>query len=178
VVSVFYFLITTGLGAERKACLEALDIVYFLGGYAECLEASFRGVVLLRLGLPVGSFYSGVARYTLSYARRVVPLVPDELFIRRWLLYRGYVRPRCTERGVRGVCSSILDSLSKINSAARFVYSRSALNLHVEVVGFLKGYFILPRKCDSLDSIYSSGALARECVEFVKREESLYAGLI
>ncbi len=168
-----YFLITSGLGAEKKACLEALDIAYFLGGSAECLDTSFRGVLLLRTGLSLGDFYSGVARYTLSYAKRVLPLVTEELFLRRWLLFNGYVRPRCNERGVRGTCSSLLDVLSKINSNARFVYHKSALNLHVEVIGFMKGFFILPPKCDSLDSLYTSGALMRRCTEFVKWEERL-----
>lgn len=165
-------LITTRLGAERRACLEALDVIRFLGGAGECSTPPFRGVVLLRADIPVDLFYEGIARYILSYAKRVIPLAPDEVFLRRWIKFRGTVRPRCEERGVRGSCDSLLWVLGKLNPEARFTFSGHPLVLHIEVISFYKGFFILPAKCDSLDSLYSSPSLMRGCVKFVKEEAS------
>lgn len=170
---MFYALITTNLGSEKRACLEALDVLFLTGGYGECIETSFRGTVLLKLFSPVNRFYSGLSRIIFSSGKRIVPLVSDDIFIRRWLNFRGTIRPRCNERGVTGVCNDLLDVLKKINSNVDFTYKNYPLNLHIEVIGSIKGFFILPWKCDSLDHFYSSSSFRRKCLNFIDKETNL-----
>jgi len=171
-----YVLITTGLGSEQRACLEALDVLYFIGASGRCLETRHRGVLLIEMSASLSSFYSGALRYVLSHAKRLVPLLTADRFFKRWKMFTGTARPKCYERGTRGACAKYLRALAELNESARLSFSATTPVLHIETVDSFVGFFLLPAKCDSLDALYSSPPLRAECAQAVEEEVRLASG--
>lgn len=170
---MFYFLITAKKGAERLACLEALDIVYSLGITGRCHLTRFEGVLLLELGPGLFSFYEMALKAPISSAKRLVPLVGEDAFLARWTLFEGSIRPKCVKRG-KADCGAILAHLNKHNPRATYIYASLADRiLHVETVDDFVGFFILPRGCDAYPRAVFLQRLGKRCLDAIRNEEKL-----
>ena len=165
---------TSKPGAENKAALELGDALFRRDPSVETWVTRFPGTVVVATGIESLDAYIILVGTPLSTPLRLVPLLdPDKLsqVLRATptLAGEGRVHVRCELRGRKGECRQVEATLLRELGLTPVSRSRAPLVLHIEGVDDLWGASLLPRGCDSTETIYGEPGARRQCVSFAKK---------
>jgi len=161
-------------GAEESACYEIGDLLFHHDMRIEVEKAKFPGVVVVRTSMDSYEAFKIILSNITSYTLKAYPLASLERVLELVAKLPGRekleVSLRCELRGRREECPQAMKTLANmLESAGVKLGRRSKYALHIQGVGRLQGYSLLPSNCENLSKVYESEKLRSLCLDFVSR---------